>query len=449
MKSLTPSSCNLSSIDYPDTTLHHSLPHPPEFPWIGNPDSLSEATIHQFTFAAFTTAQSQSPWLPHSSHTRHPPLDTHSQASTVATAAAAAAAPAVHNHQYSQQHIFRPQGDFVLFDSPTASETGQRPKSQPKLSVEFNGNSPFAQATTSSLYNCTEPRTQKRNRPPVPLFTNNSTGKLYQSLHQETAKMEGTVDHDIQACIFSHLISDFRLFDALTGAGSIPGLDAIDSAWNETAPSFTPVNVSSAASTTRTVSPKDLVLSAPASSALTNLTSPSVQVSPFDICESYNTSPLFPSDDNVPINPGSYSLFPENLSESSDALQRSVSFQSLEDSSSNESPSLLNLNGNQRTSMDVSPHISGAPVRHSSVSGVKGRRRNKPLAPIVYDPNDKTAIKRARNTESARQSRQRRYEWEEKMREQLADREAEIEELKRNGDRWKQIALSLGYTESM
>ena len=448
MKPLTPKFCNLFSIDYL-ATLNHSLPLPPEFPSVGNPDSLSEATIHQFTFAAFTTAQSQSPWLPHSSHTRHPPLDTHSQASTVATVAAAAVAPAIHNQQYSQQDFFRPQGDFVLYDSPTVSETGQRPVSQPSLGVECNGNSSFTRATASSLYNCAEPRIQKRNRPPVPLFTNNSTGKLYQGPQQGSVKMEGTVDYSIQPLSISHLISDFRLFDALNGAAGITGLDTIDSPWNETAPAFTPVNVSSTTSTTRTVSPKDLVLSAPASSALTNLTSPSAQESPFDICDSYDTSPLFPSDDNVPMNPGNYSLFPENLSESSDALQRSVSFQSLGDSSSNESPSLLNLNGNQRTSIDVSPHISGAPVRHSSVSGVKGRRRNKPLAPITYDPNDKTAIKRARNTESARQSRQRRYEWEEKMKEQLAERDAEIKELKKSGDYWKQIALSLGYNESI
>ena len=446
MKPFALDHCNLPTIDYL-ATLHHSLltPHP-ELPPAGTSDSLSEATNYQSTVAAFTTAQPQSPWLQNSSHTRHPPLDTPSQASTAATVAAAAAAPATH----TQHHFFRPQGDFVLYDSPTASETRQRPVSQPNLSVKFSGSLPFTQATTSSPYACADFSNQNRTRPPVPLFTNNSTGKLHQLSHQENGKMEGKCDNASECNGFSHLPSDFRLFDNLSSAVSAAGMDVVDMPWSEGAPSSTSVNMSSTTTgTTRTISPKDLVLSAPASSAITNLTSPSLQESPFDICESYDTSPLFMGDDNVPIHPGSFPLFPEALSESSDALQRSVSFQSFEESSSNDSPSMLNLGSNHKTSADLSPHISGAPVRHSSVSGVKGRRRNKPLAPIVYDPKDKTAVKRARNTESARQSRQRRYEWEEKMKEQLADREAKIEELKEDGNHWKQIALSLGYCESI
>ena len=436
MKPSTLSHCNLPSIDYL-ATLNHSLPNPPpELPLVGISDPLSEATIQPFTLLTFTTAQPQSPWLQNSSHTRHPPLDTPSQASTAATAAAAAAAPAIH----TQQHFFRPQGDFVLYDSPAASETRQRPVSQPNLSVKFSGGSPYTQATTSSLYTCADIRNPNRTRPPVPLFTNNSTGKVQQLSHHESGKMEGKFDNVPELYSLSHPLSDFRLFEGLSG----------DVSWGEGTACFTPVTISSTTTgTTRTVSPKDLVLSAPPSSAITNLTSPSLQESPFDICDSYETSPLFPSDENVPISQGSFPLFPEVLSESSDALQRSVSFQSFEGSSSNDSPSMHNLGISCKPSIDISPHISGAPVKHSTVSGVKGRRRNKPLAPIVYDPKDKTAVKRARNTESARQSRQRRYEWEEKMKEQLADREAEIEELKKDGDRWKQIALSLGYSESI
>ena len=267
--------------------------------------------------------------------------------------------------------------------------------------------------------------------------------------------MEGKLNSNSHNEAMSYAFIDFTLLKELNGAVSssaaaTTGMVDVDALWKTaTAPSFVPVNGSSTSSTARTVSPKDLELSAPASSAITNLTSPSVQESPYDLADSYETSPLFPGDDALAISAGSYSLFPETVLETTDSLERSASLQSLEGSSSNESPVTLNAGSGQRASVNASPHFSGAPMRHSSVSGVKGRRRNKPLAPITFDPSDKTAAKRARNTESARQSRQRRYEQEERMKDELAERDAEIAKLKKSNDYWKQVALSKGFSETM
>jgi hypothetical protein len=82
---------------------------------------------------------------------------------------------------------------------------------------------------------------------------------------------------------------------------------------------------------------------------------------------------------------------------------------------------------------------SGSPTsgtRHSSVSGVNSRRRDKPLPPIIVeDANDTVAMKRARNTLAARKSRERKAQRFEELEDRIAKLEAER-------DHWKRIALS-------
>jgi len=74
--------------------------------------------------------------------------------------------------------------------------------------------------------------------------------------------------------------------------------------------------------------------------------------------------------------------------------------------------------------------------KHSSVSGVSSRKRDKPLPPIVVeDPNDQTAMKRARNTLAARKSRQKKME-------KVEELEARIVVLEQERDHWKNMALT-------
>jgi hypothetical protein len=66
-----------------------------------------------------------------------------------------------------------------------------------------------------------------------------------------------------------------------------------------------------------------------------------------------------------------------------------------------------------------------------SVLSAASRKREKPLPPIIVeDPNDTIAMKRARNTLAARESRQRKMEQFEKLGEHIAKLEAERDRMK-------------------
>jgi hypothetical protein len=80
--------------------------------------------------------------------------------------------------------------------------------------------------------------------------------------------------------------------------------------------------------------------------------------------------------------------------------------------------------------------------RHSSVSGVNSRRRDKPLPPITYDTADPVASKRARNTEAARKSRARKMERHDAMERRISELEKQLEDTQRREEYWKSLAQS-------
>jgi hypothetical protein len=181
-----------------------------------------------------------------------------------------------------------------------------------------------------------------------------------------------------------------------------------------------------------TISPQDLLvqepfMSAPNSSALTALTSPSIYNESPDFTDGYDVSPNFgnaefdtPGGDWFPLFPTEPSAVPAQLS-----VETSPETKSDELDSDAQSPPL-----NRRKS-GTSPS-----TRHSSVAGVNARKRDKPLPPIIIDdPSDIVAMKRARNTLAARKSRERKAM---KM-EELEDKIAKLEEER---DHWKRIALA-------
>jgi general control protein GCN4 len=181
--------------------------------------------------------------------------------------------------------------------------------------------------------------------------------------------------------------------------------------------------------TSATVSPHDLALdSAPASAAMTNLTTPDMNanLSPFD--NSYDTSPMFNADgdpsamfgDDAGLSSGML-MFPplpgaESTTAAAPPMQRNYSQTSMnEGSSSNSSPA---LNGSKKSERPTSMH------RHSASAGVtKPRRRGGALKEIVIDPSDKQAAKRARNTLAARESRSRKQMHIEHMQSEIEKRE--------------------------
>jgi len=198
----------------------------------------------------------------------------------------------------------------------------------------------------------------------------------------------------------------------------------------------------------QTVSPRDIfntdyILSAPASAALTTLTSPSLvdDVSPFGP-DSFEQSP-WTADGDLPSGLMFPPLFPENESKPAPMggfpIQRTVSDRSFttinSNSSSSDSPAaplVLDTSNYRKTSSTRSPL-----TQNSGVSKV--RRKKEILPPIIADPGDKVALKRARNTLAARESRQRKVD-------HLGDLEATIEQQKEEIQKWRQIAFAHGYS---
>lgn len=179
-----------------------------------------------------------------------------------------------------------------------------------------------------------------------------------------------------------------------------------------------------------TISPQDLLvhdpyMSAPNSTALTALTSPSLYESP-DF--GYDVSPGFGSNDFDNGSNQWFSLFPDQSTTVPDApapkpspVQKPV-----------EPEVVVASTSSSRRKSGTSPS-SG---RHSSVAGVGSRKRDKPLPPIIVDdPTDTVAMKRARNTLAARKSRERKAQRFEELEERIRKLEAER-------DHWKNLALS-------
>lgn len=378
--------------------------------------SPTTANISSQDFPVFTTDH-QSSWLPQLSP----------------------APPATSEHQLNLSE--NPNQDFVLFDNlplqnhnrPTASLPNQRRHSyhnrleksasqaaqnqrvqQILQSIGHQQSYPNGNRSTNQFYASSAPSSTvslnqraQSSKPPVPLFNQNGN-------NQNTANMMNAADVDLD---------DLPIFDGgASTAFSSPAAPAFD--FNG--------SVSSSASNLGTVSPQDLLvqepfMSAPNSAALTALTSPSI----------YNESPEFDYDVSPHFGPGDfenatdtwYPLFPQD----SNGPDQSK----LEDSPAQRSDDIDSVgrgsNGSGRKKASGSPTSGG---RHSSVSGVNARKRDKPLPPIIVDdPLDVVAMKRARNTLAARKSRERKAQRFDELEEKIAKLEAER-------DHWKKIALS-------
>lgn len=244
------------------------------------------------------------------------------------------------------------------------------------------------------------------------------------------------------------MTSDFDLFNM--GAGGLDaaslGLESHMDLFGGSA-NFTSINDASVASdSTRTVSPRDLFndggLSAPPSTAFTNLTSPDIN-SPLGL-DSYETSPMFGADELTSATAEHwFPLFNDggdaaaNASFSAQPLERTVSTASNAQSSAsstNNSPLVLDTH-NRRKSSVASPSMS-------AIAGVKSRRRKQPLPPISVDPQDKVALKRARNTLAARESRQRKLDHVSHLQLRVEELEAEKEVIAAEMAKWKAIAIA-------
>ncbi|KAG8423536.1 General control protein [Metarhizium acridum] len=395
---------------------------------ISSSSPLTAATISAQDFPVFTT-DTQSTWLPNSP--------------------SALPAPSAHQLQSPVEN----QQDFVLFDNPQPRQvpnrssvtlSSQRRHSnhnrrdrlvssavhnprvaqiiqaighQSSSSVIANrfANQFYASSAPSSSVSLSSPQKLQQHqqgsvRPPVPLF-NQRIGSVHQS-----AKMMNAADVDLDE------------FTAFEGGAS--------TAFSSPAPSVMDFSGSMSSSTSNlgTVSPQDLLvqdpfMSAPNSSALTALTSPSIYNESPDF-DGFDVSPNFGSADFETSSDPWYPLFPQDSGHSGPEVN-------LEDSPAQKSDDIDSVgrvsgSGNRKKATN-SPISSG---RHSSVAGVSSRKRDKPLPPIIVeDPHDTVAMKRARNTLAARKSRERKAQRLDELEDRIAKLEAER-------DHWKKIALS-------
>jgi hypothetical protein len=201
-------------------------------------------------------------------------------------------------------------------------------------------------------------------------------------------------------------------------------------------PTVFDLNGSASSSTTNmgTVSPQDLLIqepfmSAPNSTALTALTSPSIYNGSPEFNDSYDVSPNFGSNDfDASAADVWYPLFPQE-----NAAQPPAEHSPAEASDDLEVSEPASSHQRRKSGGNTSPGSSG---RHSSVSGVNSKRRDKPLPPIIIeDPSDIVAMKRARNTLAARKSRERKAQ-------RLEDLEEKIAKLEAERDHWMKLALA-------
>lgn len=193
-------------------------------------------------------------------------------------------------------------------------------------------------------------------------------------------------------------------------------------------------SASSSVSNLGTVSPQDLLvqepfMSAPNSSALTALTSPSIYNESPDFTDGYDVSPNFGSADFDTAGDPWFPLFPQETT----TVPELSSLDNSPEQNSEELDSVGRASPSSRRRSAASPSTS---TRHSSVAGVGARKRDKPLPPIlINDVNDTVALKRARNTLAARKSRERKAQRLDELEEKIAKLEAER-------DHWKNIALA-------
>lgn len=232
-------------------------------------------------------------------------------------------------------------------------------------------------------------------------------------------------------------------FDSNMGVGLGPAFRS-DMSIDMTASPYTTFSTRSFSSETmQTVSPQDIfgdtLGSAPPSTAMTNITTPDMNESPY--LDSYNTSPMFQGE-SVPMQNDWFSLFPEqelvqtqpSPPTATPELERSNSAESMARTTSSDSHLILDTPLHRRKSS-----VNGSPVAGSVTKS--RRRREGPLPPIKVDPTDPVALKRARNTLAARESRQRKHD-------HVQNLERQISDLTSERDKWKTIALSLGYTDA-
>ena len=313
----------------------------------------------------------------------------------------------------------------------------------------------------STQTNCsTTGITARPERPPVPLFHSNSTGNLpnQSNLHQyqqvtdltDLTMAGGGISSSSSPSASSSLtpfsgvnVAYQGTFGDLGSAGDATLFDVsddfdlnqlmTDSAVSMPARDFTAINAGNL--DCATISPKDLFNdSIPPSTSFTNLTTPgSAYLETPD--DDYQTSPLFSN--TLGVDGQADNWYP--LFNDADIATAGAAPMTRTTSASSVNQIVVHPGGEsmsrKRSSTTASPALFSPAVKPSTVAGVKARKRDKPLPPIVVNETDTVALKRARNTAAARKSRAKKVEERDTFLAEIADLKGQIEY-------WKNLALN-------
>jgi len=207
----------------------------------------------------------------------------------------------------------------------------------------------------------------------------------------------------------------------------------------QTTPAWTD---STSPDTSTTVSPHDIYQNAAASVAWTTLTSPM-----FGSGSEMDASPLFTADDVHPAQweplftpeeelaaakPAPTSAPPRPVAPKSTprlSPKREASEYGEEEDDDDEEEQRLPSGRVPKRQKSLGSSSSASPAPSSS------RRVTKPLPPIVVDPSDTTAVKRARNTEAARKSRAKKMAQLEALEQRIRELEEERDFFKNKSER--------------
>ncbi|KAK2814649.1 hypothetical protein FQN49_008127, partial [Arthroderma sp. PD_2] len=364
--------------------------------------------LPQFDSTSFTTDNQRPSWPTQPQHQQPPASDRNS-------------------NSYQNQISYNQQQDFQLFptDPPASSSTRSWPR-EARLTVPNTHRQRTASAAAlrqfnPAAFNQAISHSRVRSianspRPPVPLFSN-------QQFQPQTRPQRSRVMSTPNMLEDCGGLFDFTNLD-------MPGEDMMNipmqSYTNQEAP--------------RTVSPQELMLDAscPPSTAFTDLSTPSFE-SPGTF--SHDTSPLFDNIDDLPGQEGWESLFPGDPTQIQDDILPSPAIVAARPTSQPKPQVVASPIIRAENVSKESPRTRPVSTRHSSVSGVTKRAREKAaLPPITVDESDPVAVKRARNTEAARKSRARKVELQESLERRIQELESQLEQARQETEHWKGLA---------
>ncbi|KAL9046632.1 MAG: hypothetical protein Q9214_000577 [Letrouitia sp. 1 TL-2023] len=454
-------------------------------------NACSLATIPPHAFTSFVTDYQQSPWPTQPQSPRHPtPITTpafgQTQEDFVLFPSNTSAAPARRNTElapatsrtvpnqsplesplsgYQQQQRRRDFGQQVppSVPSPVSSlqNTGGTDQIQgsghnslpPSQRLSPTGYNPRQQLYLSPAPSSSTSLPQPQVRPPVPLFSENSTESMQRSPAMAPFDAtEGTSPQIHNRGVLpplTTLATDFPIH-SFSDVGDVALQNSHPSFFSYDFYSLNEIPVNALASLggvkghdITTVSPREVEkeVSAPASSTYTNLETPATTTletpattldeSP-SMLFSNETSPLMELE-NDGQNWGS--LFPDD--EHSGSTGYSGSF----DTDSPMAPRTNSLTMARQVSSPgrSSSHDSPKPRQSSGHGIIKKSRRGGNLKSLVPDPKDVAAVKRCRNTLAARESRARKAA-------RLETLIQENEQLVVDLEEWKRRAISLGWS---